>query len=175
MTKQQSERAEFTAKLRETLKPGDTVHTVLRSVSRSGMSRNIDVYKLTPNADGTVSKQWLSYWVSKAIGESFDKKTDCLKVSGCGMDMGFHVVYNLSRVLFCDGFKCCGTGCPANDHTNAYSANRQSQCAVCRKPLNGSELTRSNGHHEVRVCSEACASGNWMHSDPGYALKQEWI
>lgn len=45
MTKQQqSERDEFIAKLRETLKPGDTLHTVLRSVSRSGMQRVIDVY-----------------------------------------------------------------------------------------------------------------------------------
>jgi len=40
MTKsQQSERDQYIAKLREALKPGDTLHTVLRSVSRSGMSR----------------------------------------------------------------------------------------------------------------------------------------
>ena len=39
----EAERAEAIAKLREWIKPGDTVYTVLDSVSRSGMSRHIRV------------------------------------------------------------------------------------------------------------------------------------
>ena len=40
MTKtKQSERDTYIADLRATLKPGDTLYTVLRSVYRSGMSR----------------------------------------------------------------------------------------------------------------------------------------
>ncbi len=167
--------AEFIEKLRETLKPGDTLHTVLRSVSRSGMNRKIDVYKLYVDDKGEIQKQWLSYWIARAIGETFDKKMDCLSVSGCGMDMGFHVVYNTSRVVFAGGFKCSGAGCPSNDHSNAYSENRQGNCAVCHKPLGDSQLTRLNIHHQVQVCSEECATGDWMHSDPGYALKQVWL
>lgn len=55
-----------------------------------------------------------------------------LAVSGCGMDMGFHVVSTLSAILFPDGFGCIGrpegdavmnangerVWCPSNDHTN---------------------------------------------------------
>ena len=43
MTKaQMAERDEAIANLREILKPGDTVYTILRHVSKSGMSRVID-------------------------------------------------------------------------------------------------------------------------------------
>lgn len=184
MTKQkQSERDAAVTSLRETLKPGDTVYTVLRSVSRSGMNRKIDVYALKCE-NGEVEKYWLSRLVSKATGETFDAKRDALSVSGCGMDMGFHVVYNLSRVLFRDGFKCCGKDCPANDHNNAWSSHKQGQCIVCRGQLplhtdpSQPVYMRRNGEdsqHEYRVCSEQCATGDWIHSDPGYALKHKWL
>jgi hypothetical protein len=176
MTKQQSERNEFIAKLRETLKPGDTLHTVLRGVSRSGMNRKIDVYLLTAE-NGKVEKQWLSYWIAKACGFTFDKKSECISVGGCGMDMGFHVVYETARRVFSEGFTCTGKDCPANDHTNAYGENAAGRCIVCRKDLAGSTWTRLNreGGSRYRVCSEACATGTWIHSDPGYALRQEWL
>jgi hypothetical protein len=121
MTKsQQSERNEYIAKLRATLKPGDTLHTVLRSVSRSGMSRVIDVYYLSVE-DGKVRPQWLSYWIAKACGFTFQDQSgrpEGIKVGGCGMDMGYHIVYTLARVLWPEGFTCIGYGCPANDHIN---------------------------------------------------------
>ncbi len=119
--KQQSERQEYIAKLRETLKPGDTLHTVLRSCSRSGMSRVIDVYFLTPDGKGGVTKQWLSYWISKACDFTFQDRQGLpqgIQIGGCGMDMGFHLVYSLSRQLFPDGFECAGERCPSNDHSN---------------------------------------------------------
>jgi hypothetical protein len=62
--------------------------------------------------------QWISRLVGKAIGERFNDKRECLSVSGCGMDMGFHVVYSLSRTLFKDNFECIGKSCPSNDHSN---------------------------------------------------------
>jgi hypothetical protein len=146
MTKQQqSERDEFIAKLRETLKPGDTLHTVLRGVSRSGMNRKIDVYLLKPGENGKVEKQWLSYWIAKACGFTFDKKKECLSVNGCGMDMGHHVVYETARRVFSEGFPCIGEGCPANDHRNNPAG-----------PAGVWDRTR-------------------RHSDPGYALRQEWL
>ena len=116
MTKtQQSERDEAIARLRETLKPGDTVYTVLRSVSRSGMTRGIDAYKIE---DGTPI--WLSGLIARAGLFSLNKH-DCLSVGGCGMDMGFHVVDTLSYMLYGGktGYKCLGKGkCPSNYHTN---------------------------------------------------------
>ena len=112
MTKtEQSERAEYIGKLRETLKPGDKLYTVLRSVSRSGMSRVIDVYRFGVSNQGTVEKSWLSYWVAKACGFTFQDRRglpEGIKIGGCGMDMGFNIVYTVGRVLWPDGFgvKC---------------------------------------------------------------------
>lgn len=65
---------------------------------------------------------WISAYVGHAIGspQSYRnwEKSLGLTVGGCGMDMGFHLVYNLSRVLFPSGFECIGKGCPSNDHSN---------------------------------------------------------
>ena len=92
--------------LRGLLKPGDTVRPVLRHVSKSGMFRLIDLYVVTH--DGGL--QMISANAADAIGEKLDKKRQGIRVSGCGMDMGFSLVYNLGRVLFPDGFKVKGTG-----------------------------------------------------------------
>src|SRR3990172_2873899 len=87
-----------TEKLREWIKPGDTVYTILRHVSRSGMQREIGIVLLK---DGTDLHP--NYLVAKALGERVGK-FDSVIVGGCGMDMGFHLVYNLSRALFPAGF-----------------------------------------------------------------------
>lgn len=108
-----SEREDAITRLRALLTPGTTVYTVLRSVSRSGMTRGIDCYLLTE--DGP---QWLSYLVAKATDTRFNDKRDCLTVEGCGMDMGWHLVHCLSYALYPDSFECIGTDCPSNDHFN---------------------------------------------------------
>lgn len=112
-----SERDEAIERLRETLKPGDTVYTVLRHVSRSGMSRNISVHSIDPESSEPL---WLTYNVHLATGIPLDKSKEALRVGGCGMDMGFHVVYELSYVLYGSGFQCLGEGnhCPSNYHSN---------------------------------------------------------
>lgn len=114
MTKaQKQERDEAIAKLREWIKPGDTVYTILRHVSRSGMQREIGVVLLK---DGTDLHP--NYSVATALRERVGKR-DGVIVGGCGMDMGFHLVYNLGRTLFPDGFECVGEKhCHANDHSN---------------------------------------------------------
>jgi len=85
--------------LREILKPGDTVYTVLRSKSRSGMNRRIDLYAITP--EGANSQPRLRYLSGHAaVLLDIKRSDDGLKVDGCGMDMGFSLVYNLSSVLF---------------------------------------------------------------------------
>lgn len=119
MTRKDAERQEAIESLRKMLKPGDTVYTVLKHVSRSGMSRKIDVYCIL---DG--EPRWIAGYVGKAIDNPQSRKdwerSQGLTVSGCGMDMGFHIVYNLSRVLFPDGFECVGDRCGSNDHSNKY-------------------------------------------------------
>ena len=101
MTKaQMQERAEALERLREWVKPGDTIYTILRHVSASGMTRVIDMLAILP--DGTI--RHLGYNAAIACGDPYDRKREGVKASGGGMDMGFALVYNLGRVLFPDGF-----------------------------------------------------------------------
>jgi len=92
-------RKEYAIKqLREILKPGDTAYTVMRHVSASGTSRRIDVYTIKDN-----QPRFLTGYTAHAIGWKWGDKAGIV-VGGCGMDMGFHLVYTLSRTLFPDGF-----------------------------------------------------------------------
>lgn len=110
-----SRKSEAVKSLLETLQvaPGESVYTKTVSVSRSGMSRLIDVYIMRENAPRCISRT-----VSDAVGWGYGKHGG-VRVSGCGMDMGFHLVYTLSRALFPQGFDCLGERCPSNDHSNA--------------------------------------------------------
>lgn len=85
--------------LREMLKPGDRVYTVLRHRSASGMSRSIDLFIVRENQLARIT--WL---IARALGDTIDQNHGGIKVAGCGMDAGFEVVYNLGRVLFPQGF-----------------------------------------------------------------------
>lgn len=105
--------AEARARCLEWLKPGDIVYTSVRHVAKSGMTRWIRVYLINDN-----SPRDISYTVADALGWKFDENYDAVKVGGCGMDMGFHLVYTLSSILFPNGFDCIREGCPANDHFN---------------------------------------------------------
>jgi hypothetical protein len=76
---------------------GDTIYTVLRSVSSSGMSRTIS---LKVAKEGKILD--LTYYASIVLDWPLVEVNGsrALRVGGCGMDMGFHTVYTLSRVLF---------------------------------------------------------------------------
>ena len=116
MTKlKQSERDASIASLRETLKPGDTVYTILRHVSRSGMQRVIDLIVMTPEGPRSIT-----FDAARAMDDKIDRDRWGIKASGCGMDMGFNLVYNLSRTLFDANhpFVCIGDKCPSNDRAN---------------------------------------------------------
>lgn len=84
--------------LKKNLKKGDTLFTIVTKVAPSGMSRRIKVLDIK---NGNPS--YWSYYVSKALGYKL-KDDGSLLVQGCGMDMGFHVVYSLSQKLFNDGY-----------------------------------------------------------------------
>ncbi len=86
-------------RLREVLKKGDTLHTQLMHVSQSGMTRHIKVRQLKNDKP----LDW-TYLVSKALDWKLSNKTNGIKVGGCGMDMGFHLIYTLSSELFNDGY-----------------------------------------------------------------------
>jgi len=113
-----AEKEEAKAALLRLLNPGQTVYTVLRHVSSSGMSRWIDMYTIVQFPEKTWNKktdkaeltghmeaprlQFLSGYAGTLLDYPRDRKRDGLRVGGCGMDMGFHLVYTLSSVLFRD-------------------------------------------------------------------------
>jgi hypothetical protein len=140
-------KAESAHDLLELLKPGDTVKTILRHCSRSGMSRRIS---LVIARDSEVTD--ITWDAARVMGDPIKQggkyvQAAGLVVGGCGMDMGFHVVYNLGRYLWPDGFVCPGETCQSNDHSNNH----------------GEEWRRKN------------FKGQRHTGDGGYALKQAWL
>lgn len=109
-------------RLHEYLSPGSRVWTVRRHTSSSGMSHAISPVVMTDVVPSAGPMYWapydVSYLVAPAIGSRVHATRGGVVVGGAGMDMGFHLVYTLSRVLWSDGFDCIGAGCPSNDHTN---------------------------------------------------------
>jgi hypothetical protein len=170
MAKTNPERDEAIARLHEWLKPGDTVYTIVRHVSRSGMSRDISVLIQTP--EGMIHPNWA---VARATGMRLVTAGghDAIRIGGCGMDMGFALVYELSHRLWPEGFGCVGDGCNggtrcrSNDHSNGdrdYTPHGSfaPKIAGRDKPL-ASGLYPDKQVHE-----------HW-HRDGGYALHQEWL
>jgi hypothetical protein len=92
---QKPEVVEARAELKKLLKPGETVYTILRHRSASGMYRVIDVFIFRKNEPSR-----LSWSVALATGHRYDKKHEGVGVKGCGMDCGFEIVYNLGRSLY---------------------------------------------------------------------------
>jgi hypothetical protein len=121
------------------------------------MSRSIS---LVINGDADVRE--LDYNVARALGESIDGKHGGIRMGGCGMDMGFALVYSLSRALFPGGYGCIGKGegeprhyCPSSDHSNGdrdYTPH-------------GAETSDARG-------ADQC--WHW-HRDGGYALRHRWL
>lgn len=112
-TVREAEQAAAIVRLKEWIKPGDTLYTETKNVSRSGMSRVIQVIKISC-LDGQPSLLYLGYSVALALDWKYDKEREGVKVGGCGMDMGFHVIHMLGYALY--GRKAeAGTGKEAND------------------------------------------------------------
>ncbi len=126
------------------------IYTTVKHVSQRGMMRHIDINYIKNNKPIKLN------WYIQRLGlfkraKNYDSKNaDSLRVSGCGMDMGFHVVYNLSSILYEDNFYCLGNDCLSNDHTND------------RKPYQFEDK-----------------KGNYIkgkkHSSGSYLLNQEWL
>jgi hypothetical protein len=154
---QQAERAAALERIRESVKPGDTLYTILRHRSASGMLRVIDV-KALDCADARYPVVNLGWNVAKALGEPWDDRKEGIRVGGCGMDMGFHLIYNLASALYPDGFGCIGKGCPSNDHSNGDRDYTPYWHRDTPKPNDG----------------QAYSADHW-HRNGGYALRQRWI
>lgn len=113
--------------LRAILPVGSYVSLVVRRVSKSGMSRDIDCI-----VNGEQYPNNITHWVALALSKKV-QKTGGIRMNGCGMDQGFELVYNLGNVLFPDGFipavggrKYGRNGSSANelDKDGGYALNR---------------------------------------------------
>ena len=104
------ERTNAIERLRAILPPGSTVYTILRHVSRSGMSRRIDVYALDREPatalfhDGKPWMRYLSGMVSHATGIRFSAKggarEDCgLVLNGCGYSQSDEIVDRIEEAI----------------------------------------------------------------------------
>ncbi|MDR0275577.1 MAG: hypothetical protein LBI48_09615 [Burkholderiaceae bacterium] len=111
--------------IKQVLPKGGLVYGIIRSVSKSGMSREIDLYaiKSMPNAQvknnaGQLAWQpklvYLTDYVSTVLGWPRKNKSGYpnggLIVKGTGMDMLFYTVHRLGSALYDD------------NHTFSYEA-----------------------------------------------------
>ena len=101
--------------LRKLLKEANyKVYTSLKHVSSSGMFRVIDCLILIDN-----KPIHINWYIEQLRLYKRHKNKEGLRVSGCGMDMGFSVVYNLSGVLYPKGFR--------SFHRNAINGMKPSE------------------------------------------------
>lgn len=117
------DKAQALKRLRK-LKPGSTIFFVVTHVARSGMSRSIEFYvpawetsseyvhhgsatdRPMSTERRTVKRmtiEKITWEMSRILGYRIDQRNGGIVVGGCGMDMGFHCVYNVGRVLWPKG------------------------------------------------------------------------
>ena len=185
MTKiSKSDRQEAIARLREWIKPGDTLYTQIKNVSRSGMSRVIQLVGISCGGDGP-SLSYYGWNAHKAgVGSGYDEKREGVKMGGCGMDMGFALVYELSHVLY-PTYECLGDKCPSSEHQHRTERH---ECKKCKGsgfldagrpvdspiPDSAEKCPKCRGHGSALTYHEQPRGAGVVHKD-GYALKQRWL
>jgi|TARA_E500000178_G_scaffold327843_1_gene357286 hypothetical protein len=88
------EKAYAETKLNQILKRNETIYSVIRHVSQSGMTRHITFFIIK---DGQV---WhIDNLISDYLDYRTNKRFNALVVGGCGMDMAFSVVNNLQEQM----------------------------------------------------------------------------
>lgn len=152
-------KADSAAYLKTILKPGDEVRTILRSCSRSGMSRRIS---LVVARDNEVTD--ITFHAARAMGEKVKQGGQYVQdagivIGGAGMDMGFSLVYDLSRYLFPDGF---GEPC--------------SKCGFRKADEIGSNVVYGPGECKgLHKYHGRNGDPSGWDNDGGYALNQRWL
>jgi hypothetical protein len=109
--------------LRKILKPGGTVYTILRSVSSSGMTRVVSVVIAHK---GDIRN--ITHLVAGATEHSlkFGGGFDGIVLTGCGMDMGWNLVYVLGASLWPNGTrKPHGTRNGEPDSNGGYALHHE--------------------------------------------------
>ena len=83
------------------------IYAIIRHVAKSGELRYIS-FKCNRHYK-SMNETYLediTHSIGEILGLSYSEKHRALKVRGCGMDMAFHTIYNLSAELYDeDGYK----------------------------------------------------------------------
>lgn len=90
-------------RLREWIRPGDTLYTTVNHVSRSGMYRTVQIRAILPESsrgERAVSVLFLGFNVATALGLRYDRKHEGIGMGGCGYDAAYQVIHDLSMLLF---------------------------------------------------------------------------
>ena len=114
------------ASLKKWIKPGTVIYTKLESVSDSGMSRRISVYAVRPAKKGESARiSNITHAVSIVTGYRVSDKGG-IATSGCGMDMGFSIVYAFGRGMWPKGTpKPHGTRNGSPDKDGGYALKHE--------------------------------------------------
>jgi hypothetical protein len=160
--------------LRKLFPPGSTARTILRHVSASGMTRWISVIADTPDGPHDVS-----HWVARIMGEHANRgKYEGIRVGGCGMDMGFSLVYSMSRILYRDGFTCRAykrgalvtPGPGSRGDNDPYYGLGDARGGV-NQYGHAKRQCPANDHVNYRSHAET----PYRHRDGGYAVSHQWL
>ena len=87
------------------LRPNETIYSIIRHVSNSGMTRHISFFRVKNE-----NIYWITHDIHKLLGYKMNKYYDAIVVRGCGMDMAFSVVNNLEFKMNEDFYKANGLG-----------------------------------------------------------------
>jgi hypothetical protein len=88
--------------LEEYLKDTKTVYTVRRGASSSGLTQYVSLMVPGLNQEGKPELYNITWHASNVLGDKLHDRDGhrVIKVQGGGMDLGFHLVYSLSSVLY---------------------------------------------------------------------------
>ena len=104
--------------LKKYVKPGATIYTSLNHVSTSGMQRAIALYVVDKKSARLVSLTGLA---ATLLGRKIHKNGGLI-INGCGMDMGFALVYELGQAMWPKGTpKPHGTRNGVPDRAGGYA------------------------------------------------------
>ena len=116
-----SEREQAIKDVKKFIKPNTTIYCLLRHVSSSGMMRRISFFVIHQK-----KPRIIDWYIEKILDYKRDRQHEGLKVGGCGMDMGFSVVYNLGSALWPNGTeKPHGTRNGEPDSAGGYALERE--------------------------------------------------
>lgn len=179
MSKSTHERDVARASLRRRLPVGSIVYVEQRNVSRDGMTRRLSLF---------IKRQGklvdITEIAATAMGEhvyryGLDGGAPTIRVSGCGMDMHFHLVYGLARAVRPNGHRCTGLSqgssrCPSNDHSNDWGDLARRYAEEYPQEYDETNMEFAN-RRSWWISEQPTYDRKRIHSDGGYSLTHRTV